>query len=191
MKPNLCEYCKMMDEHDIQAVYSGPLWANGVDNMAEMLIKRLELDEIPFHASQAVFSVFIEQVSNMMLYSAQRETKADAQGNPQKVTKGIVVMGARGTEYFIQTGNLVTNRNAEILKTRIDYLNRLDKKQLRAYHKEQLMEENENEESRGAGLGLIIVARRATAPIAYEFKPHDEGHQYFSMYITIEQGATQ
>ncbi len=76
----------------------------------------------------------------------------------------------------------------ELIKDRIDHLNSLDKKELRKFHRERLHAENDNPESKGAGLGLIEIARRATAPITYNFEPINEDLVYFTMYVEIDQG---
>jgi hypothetical protein len=189
MKLDLRGYTRMLGENNIRVLYSGPLWANGIDGMAEMLIKRLEFDEVPFCASQAVFSVFVEQINNMMMYSAEKERKNDTDGNLTEVSKGVFVLGVHENSYFIQTGNLVTNNNAKILEERINHLNTLGKTQLRKYLKACMKADNDNPESKGAGLGLIVVARSASAPIEYEFTPYDEHLQYLSVYVKIEQGG--
>jgi hypothetical protein len=181
----------MLDNYHVKVIYSGPLWASGIDGMAEMLLKRLEFDDIPLNAFQSVFSIFVEQMNNMMMYSADKERRTNSEGNPLEISKGIFILGVQDTEYFIQCGNVVTNYSAEILKTRIDYLNTLDKKGLRQYYKQQMHAENSNLESKGAGVGLIEIARRASAPIDYEFEPYGNGLQYFTIYITVQQGGKQ
>jgi hypothetical protein len=191
MKFNIRQYGKMLDSNHIKVIYSGPVWANGIDGMAEMLLKRLEFDDIPLNASQSVFSIFVEQMNNMMMYSADKEHRTNSEGNPLEISKGIFILGVQDTEYFIQCGNVVTNYSAEILKTRIDYLNTLDKKGLRQYYKQQMHAENSNLESKGAGVGLIEIARRASAPIDYEFEPYSDGLQYFTIYNTVQQGGKQ
>jgi len=191
MKFNIHDYSKMLEDNNIQVIYSGPIWTSGIDGLAEMMIKRLEFDDLPFTSSQAVFSIFVEQINNMMMYSADKDYKNDEDGNSQKISKGVFILGVQGTTYFIQSGNLVTNYSAEVLKERIDYLNTLDKKELRLYHKERLKAENDNLESRGAGIGLIEIARRSSSPIIYEFLPYDDERQYFSMYITVDQGGKE
>jgi coenzyme F420-reducing hydrogenase delta subunit len=168
-------------------IYSGPIWANGIDGMAELLTKRLEFDEMPLSASQSVFSIFVEQMNNVMMYSAEKERHM-AGGRAREVSKGVFIMGVQGDRYFVQSGNMVTDRNAEILKTRIDHLNTLDKKQLRRYYRQQ-MYADENSESGGAGIGLIEIARRAAGPIEYEFDPCGDGLQYFTMFATVQQGG--
>jgi hypothetical protein len=188
MEINLREYSETLKEHNVYVVYNGPIWANGIDGIAELLIKRLEFDDLSLSASQSVFSVFVEQINNMMMYSAEKDIRSDNAGNQTEIKKGIFVLGIKNSEYFVRTGNYITDKNAEILKKRIDHLNSLDKKELRKYHKQQLHAENDNDESKGAGIGLTEIARRASDPIKYVFEPSGGGLQYFSMYITIRQG---
>ena len=191
MKFNIHEYSKMLEDNNIQVIYSGPIWTNGIDGLAEMMIKRLEFDDLPLTSSQAVFSIFIEQINNMMMYSAEKDIKNDEEGKPIEISKGVFILGIQGTTYFIQSGNLVTKYSAGILKERIDHLNTLDKKELRKYHRERLKAENDNPESQGAGIGLIEIARRSSSAIEYEFLPYDDERQYFTMYITVNQGGKE
>jgi len=191
MKMDIEQYNEMLDRNNIRVIYSGPIWSDGIDGMAEMMKKRLEFDDVPYSASKSVFSIFVEQINNMMMYSAEKEQKLNDVSASKEITKGVFVLGLQGDTYFVQTGNLVTNNNADILKERIDYLNTLDKKQLRQYHKERLNSENDNPESKGAGIGLIEVARRSASPIEYTFKPRSDEMQYFTMYLTVSQGGKQ
>jgi hypothetical protein len=176
----------MLDENNIYVSYSGPIWAKGIDGMAEMILKRFEYDEIPLNASQSVFSIFVEQINNMMMYSAEKEPRRSAEGVVTHVSKGVFILGIKKNTYYIQTGNWVTDHSAHIIKTRIDHLNTLDKKEKRKFYKQQIHAENENCESMGAGVGLIEIARRATAPIEYSFEPNGDGKQYFTLNIVVE-----
>jgi len=186
MKFDILKYNKMMMENNITIIYSGPIWAEGLDGLAATLQNRLELDDMPLNAAQSVFSIFIEQITNIMMYSAEKQTFDHPTDHKHlEVAKGVFILGAQGKTYFIQSGNVVTNINAEILKSRIDQLNSLDKKELRQLYKDQVKAENTNAESKGAGLGLIEIARRATSKIDYEFIPYGEGLSYFTMYVTI------
>jgi hypothetical protein len=189
MKINLRQYGKILEENGIRIIYSGPIWSNGIDGMAEIMLKRLEFDEMPLSASQAVFSIFVEQINNVMMYSDEKEQKNSSEGQAQEISGGIFIMGVQDDTYFVQSGNVVTDGNAEILKNRMDYLNTLDKKELRQYYKQQMNAENDNPESKGAGIGLTEIARRASGQIEYEFEPCGEGRQYFTMYATVQQGG--
>jgi hypothetical protein len=183
MKFNILEYNKLFAEHNISIIYSGPLWAEGIDGMAEFLQKRLDMDDMSLSASQAVFSVFVEQMNNMLMYSAEKEKHPETKA--LEMSSGTFVLGNDDKSYYVQTGNVIKNSSVGLLKERIDYLNTLDKKELRELYKEQMKAENDNPESRGAGLGLTEIARRATSKIEYEFTPYGEGLSYFSMYVTV------
>ena len=176
---NMLEYCKMLEKNNLSIIYSGPLWDGGIEGIAEVLKKRMVFDELTLSASQAVFSVFVEQVNNMLMYSKDRD---DATPD---VPKGSFILGKEGKTYFLQSGNAMKKENEAFVRDRIDYLNTLDKKELRQYYKEMIKKENAGPESRGAGLGLIEIARRASSPIKYEFTPLDEKLCFFTMYVEI------
>jgi len=89
--------------------------------------------------------------------------------------------------FFVQTKNAVKNESMAFLTGKINHLNSLDKNELRQYYKEKMRSDNDNPESQGAGLGLIEIARRATAPIEYAFTPLSEGFSFFTMYVEITQ----
>jgi len=185
MKFNILEYSKLLAEFNISIIYSGPLWAEGIDGMAEFLQKRLDMDDMPLNASQAVFSVFVEQMNNMLMYSAEKEKHERPETKPAETSSGVFVLGSCDKSYYVQTGNVIKNSSVGLLKERIDFLNTLDKKELRQLYKEQMKTDNDNPESRGAGLGLTEIARRATSKIEYEFIPYGEGLSYFTMYVTV------
>jgi hypothetical protein len=145
---------------------------------------------MPLSASQAVFSIFVEQINNMMMHSAEKEEKHTNEGETLEVSKGIFILGVQDDHYFVQSGNVVSEKNAEILKTRLDYLNTLDKKELRQYYRQQMYADVDGE-SGGAGIGLIEIARRAAGPVEYEFESCDDGLLYFTMFATVKQGGKE
>jgi len=185
MNLNIPEYVKMLAQHNITVMYSGPVWAGGLDGLSNMLQRRLDLEDLPLESSQSVFSVFVEQMNNMLMYSAEKEPFTRESGEQLEVSKGTFILGVKGKTHFVYTGNVVSGSSAAILKERIDHLNNLEGKELRKYYRERLNAENDNPESKGAGLGLIEIARRASSKIAYDISEHDSGNKYFTMYVEI------
>jgi len=188
---DMSEYAGVVEKLNIKVIYSGPMWEDGIKGLADMVKTHLSHDQLPGSASKAIFSVFVEQVTNMLMHSAEKEQYSQ----PPKyeivdVSIGTVIMGnkpdKRGT-FFVQTKNAVKDESIKFLRERIDYLNSLDKEGLRQFHKEMIRSGNTNPESHGAGLGLIEIARRATAPIGYSFEPISEGLSFFTMYVEIIQ----
>lgn len=182
---DMLDYCKMLQKNHLSIIYSGPLWAEGVEGIAETLKKRLAYDELPLPSSQAVFSVFVEQMNNMLMYSTEKEISETPDDKLLETPKGAFVLGVHERVYFLQSGNVMKSEKVEDVRTCIDFLNSLDKKGLRQYYKEKIKTENTNPESRGAGLGLIEIAKRASSKIEYDFTPLEDNMTFFSMYVEI------
>jgi len=184
---DMIEYTDMMNNLDIDIVYSGPMWKDGIKGIADMVENRLKIDGLPESAALAIFSVFVEQLTNVLMYSAEKKYYTTNENKTVEVATGMLVLGQKGTTYFIQTGNLIKTESTGRIKNNIDHLNSLDKKELRKLYKERLKAENDNPESKGAGLGLIEIARRTTAPIGYKFEQKNGEFSYFTMYVEIGQ----
>jgi len=182
---DMMEHHKMLRTHKITLVYSGPLWAECIGGVAGTLKKRMEFDELPLETSQEVFSVFVEQMNNMLMYSAEKAQFESPDESHSETPKGTFILGTVGKAYYIQTGNIMKNHTVESVKRRIDYLNTLDKMELRQHYKEQMKLDSSDPESKGAGLGLIEIARRISSKIEYKFTPYDDDYTFFSMYVTI------
>ena len=165
--------------------YCGPLWEDGVKGLAEMVRIHVESENLPVTSAKSVFSVFVEQVTNMSMYSAEKKIF------PRDISVGALIFSQNENLFFVQTKNIIKNEHIQLVKGRIDHLNTLDKKDLRKYYKECLRSDNDNPESKGAGLGLIEIARRVTAPIAYKFEPAGENTSHFTMYSEISQLAKE
>ncbi|MEA5059277.1 MAG: SiaB family protein kinase [Candidatus Pelethousia sp.] len=186
MIPNMLAYYKMISDNHVSIIYNGPIWADGVEGISQTLRKRLEIDELPLSISQSVFSIFIEQMYNVLHYSADTSlVSSEVLGKEFQVASGVFFLGARDGKYFIQCGNKVCDEHTVLIKERIDFLNTLDKPELRKYYKERIRAENVNPQSKGAGVGLIEIARRASSKIEYEFTPLEDGYSFFTMFVTV------
>jgi len=181
MITNMLEYYNMTKKFDVDLIYSGALWADGIEGLGTTLRKHMEFEHLSLSASHSVFSVFVEQMNNMLMYAVERE---EVEGHPN-VPKGVFVLASKDKVYYAQSGNVMRAESAELVRNRIDHLNTMDKPTLRKYYKEQIRNEDTNPESKGAGIGLIEIAKRASAPIEYIFTPYNEGLVFFAMSVTI------
>jgi len=187
MNPDFSEYKKAFaDEHTVLS-YNGPLWSTGIYGIAEMFRQYLDLDGQPSNTSLAIFAVFIEQLNNMMMHSAERVRISHPDGEHSESPKGSFLLGNKDGVYFLYSGNYVTSENADILKERINSLNQTEKKELMKGYKFEARNDDENEssDSKGAGIGLYEIALRASSKIEYEITTHQNGKLYFNMYVTV------
>ena len=188
---DMLDWHKMLNDRNITLLYSGPLWSQGISEIAGTLKNRLEFDGMTLYASQEIYSVFIEQMNNMLMYSAEKTRFKIADGKNNESPKGTFIVGSTGEgekNYFIQTGNFMESKNVEYLKNKIDHINTLDKNDLHKYFKEQMKLKDSNLQSKGCGLGFIEIARRTSSKMEYSFIPYKGDIVFFILYVTIGGG---
>ncbi len=82
--------------------------------------------------------------------------------------------------------NIIDNFEVDNLKSKLDYLSKLEKSDLDREFKKQAIANEKNFESDGnAGLGLIEIARNASKKLEYFFSKVSESHTEFELHICI------
>ena len=79
---------------------------------------------------------------------------------------------------------MIENDKVERLRKKLTKLQKMDKEELKQYYREQRKKEPEAE-SKGAGLGFIEMAKRASRPIEFEFEQIDAKRSFFSLKTVI------
>ena len=168
--------------------YSGYVTEPVLSGVGEALKQKLAIDDADTKTLRSVFAVFVEQMQNIIRYSAE---KAQASLPPAADTRalreiryGILTIGREGRDYVVCAGNLVERADVPRLHARLSRIREMSKDELKALYKEQLRAEPE-EGSKGAGLGFMEIARRASKPIEFDFTDVDEHHAFFALKATI------
>ncbi|MBL6958440.1 MAG: hypothetical protein ISR52_05620 [Rhodospirillales bacterium] len=141
--------------------------------------RKLELEHTDRQTAKGVFSIFVEQVQNVIRYSAEREG-GEVEDDPAEIRYGVLTVGRKDDQYFVACGNLINNHDVDRLKKSLKQIKELDKEGLRALYKETLKGETP-EGSKGAGVGFIDIARRATNGFDYDFMDMDDDRSYFCL----------
>ncbi len=105
-------------------------------------------------------------------------------GRKVELGSGTITVGHEGDKFFIVCSNTVDAADVTMLKERLEVLKMLDKDGLKAYYKEKLREEPEAQ-SKGATIGLIEIARRASEPIEFDFEAIDNERSFFCLKAYI------
>lgn len=126
-----------------------------------------------------MFAVFIEMAQNILHYSAERYL-----GNGGGV--GIVMLNEEPTKFSLNSGNLIKNSKVEKIKSNIEKINSLNKEELKKLYKERIKEDRP-EDSRGAGLGFIDIARKSDGPITFKIDPVDAEHSFLTLSVYFEK----
>ena len=170
---------KMLAQQHISLCYSGYLSEEVLAGLADALRSKMAADNQDENVRKRVFSVFIEQVQNVMRYSADR--LEDTDGTDHRF--GIVTFGVHD-KFFVLTGNRMLTTDAERLRAKLEEIRNLNKEDLRAYYREQLNAPQE-EGDKSAGLGLIEIARRVSQPFEFDFILLDDDTSFFCLKAYI------
>ena len=126
-----------------------------------------------------VFSVYIEMSQNIRHYSAARGYREP------EATATVVIAETADGHYVVSAGNVVELADGEALLERVTGLAMLDKQQLKQLYKDQLRQPRLEGATSGAGLGLIDVARKTTAPLQCSLDPLNAGQVFLTIRATI------
>ena len=162
--------------------FSGYISEGVLFSLGQALRQKMALEERDTNVIKRVFSVFVEQVQNVLRYSVER-VEGEVDG-PVEMSSGLIGVGRQDDSFFVVCGNVIAAEAVAGLRDRLDHLAALDQKGLRTYYKEKLREPPE-EESKGASLGLIEIARRASQPIEYDFLTLEGGQAFFCLKAYI------
>lgn len=173
---------KSLDEKGIIVSFSGFVSEGILFSLGEALKQKMTLDETDMNTAKKVFSVFVEQVQNVIRYSSER-LDGDSERKVE-LGSGTITVGRDENKFFIVCSNTVDAVDVVVLGERLKFLQVLDKDELKAYYKEKLREEPEAQ-SKGATIGLIEIARRASEPIEFDFEPIDEKRSFFCLKAYI------
>ena len=179
---DMFQFYEAMKKDKIIFCFSGPTSQGVVEGIGEALRQKMELETKTQRLAGHVFSIFVEQMQNVLHYSAEK-----AGGDPRgDLSHGILVVGRLDSgEFYISTGNYVHKDDTERIVALLDKMKDMDKAELKAFYKEERRRER-REGSKGAGLGMIETARKATRPLEYTLSPSDDGnHDFISIKAVI------
>ena len=154
--------------------FSGPTTQGVLESIGDALRRRMGCENADTNTTQRVFAIFVEQVQNIIHYSA------DCGPCAEDLRCGVVVVGNADGKFFVICGNKIERGHQQHMETRLKQVQGMDKAQLKALYKE-LRRQDPEEGSMGAGLGLVDMARRASEPLEYHMLPLSEHHAFFSI----------
>jgi hypothetical protein len=176
---NLYDYKKELEEDGIIFSFSGPMNHEVIEGMGRAIrLKIVEEEGGDRNAALKVFATFVEQVENVIHYSIEKKPIES------ELSFGMIVVGKMDNCFFISGGNKIATEEVEKLENYLSELSKMNKGELKTYYKERRRASREHN-SKGAGIGFIEMARKASKPIEYNFQKIDEQYSFFTINIII------
>ncbi|ACV64935.1 conserved hypothetical protein [Desulfofarcimen acetoxidans DSM 771] len=161
--------------------FSGRFSQGIIEELGDAIRKYMEVEDKPRNSIYNVFAVFVEQTHNIKNYVAEQECSPYYE---QIANSGIITIGKTDNRYYVCSGNLIQHKDAGILSSRIDKLIDLDKNELKKLYKEEIKKDLPPG-SKGAGVGLIDIARKTSQRIEYSILKLDDNLSFFSIKVQV------
>jgi hypothetical protein len=162
---------------DVKLIYEGEINHEIMKVFTSLTENGLKAEE--FKGQKKVFNVMVECLQNISKHSDCIEgIKQENIGN------GIFLISNNDRELTIVTGNTLRKEKEAFLTEKIDYINSLNKEELRDYYK-KVLKENTISDKGGAGLGFIDIARKTQNKLSYTFNPINDQFSFFIMSAKI------
>ncbi|NJL12250.1 MAG: hypothetical protein HC913_04105 [Microscillaceae bacterium] len=172
---NFFEYHSQISRENILLSYKGPLTDVLLSEFSRDIRKKLLEDP---GAGKKVFSIFMELAQNVLFYSKE----VNHFGNHDKV--GTLVILHDDPFYRVITGNLIYCEDVSRLMDKFETIKNLDREALREY--KRALRNNPNEqESRGAGIGLVQAALTSDNQIECKIKELNDDFAFFFVLVKI------
>lgn len=178
--------------HDLHSqgitfAYCGYVTENILSGVGDALKQKLKSQDADTRTIRSVFAVFVEQMQNIIRYSVEQLPPANPTGEQPDADEpryGILTIGQEGEDYVVYSGNLIAVEDKQRLQERLSKLQTQTRDELKMAYKEQLRA-GPDDFSKGAGIGFIEIARRASKPIEFDFMQIDDKYSFFTFKATI------
>jgi hypothetical protein len=158
--------------------YSGYLTEAILESIGTAMRLTLEVDTADRKLARSLFSVFVEQVQNVVRYSAEVEV-VDGEG-PAELRYGLLAVGRDADGHFVTVGNLMLTTDVPRLRDDLSEIQKLDRQALTTRYRE-ILKAPPPEGSKGAGAGFTHIARLATRGIEFGFVEVKNGLSFFAI----------
>lgn len=165
--------------------YSGYLSQAILQATVEAVKLRLETAGQNSGVRRRVLSSLIEMGQNIVHYSA--DCLSDPTQAADEMRFGTIAIVREGDRYVVSCSNPIEATAYVRLEPKIALLSRMNLDEIKAAYRATLRAEEGEEGSKGAGLGLLTLARDASDALSYRFTDHPGSAdlKIFELTVTI------
>jgi hypothetical protein len=169
---------RLMSENNIYLIWSGHVSADVEREVLSFAETRLVEEDVELNLRRRVFSVLVEILENLSKYSPGKEPEKEF-GMP------IAMIRYDDSVYSLTTGNLIENKNIEVLKGKIEIINKHDKVGLKELFRNSISGLTVKSETTGT-MGLIDMARKSGSKLDYQFENINDLYSYFMLTVKVD-----
>jgi hypothetical protein len=147
----------------------------------DTVTKQFEQSHVDKKIYKSLIIIAIEQVQNIMNYSQELSSASPNQCS----SLGMIALGfdAATKRYYVNGSNEIKKEDQAKITNKIEHINALDSKEQRRLLREKL-KSGEDAHHKGAGVGFVEMAKRASGALEYSFEEIDS-KVYFNILAYV------
>jgi hypothetical protein len=152
------------------------------------LQQRLEDRGVPRKLRPRLFNAFVELAQNVLHYAWPTAEESVSPGS----RPGEIALGESGDGWWVACANPIRQEHAARVTGRLGAIQAMSPQEIHAALRAQLdREEHEatDDVSRGAGLGLLTIARAAAAPLEWSLESRADGALWLYVCARFAAGS--
>ncbi|QIM50572.1 hypothetical protein G9Q38_13190 [Pusillimonas sp. DMV24BSW_D] len=178
-------FCECAQDRNVIFYYEGYFSQTIIAAVSDAVKMRTEQVGAANTTRRKLFSSFIEMTQNIIHYSVDAYVTQDNRQFNNEVRHGSICISTQAGRFYLHCANPVNAAVAHQLQQKLEHLRSLTIDDIKREYKRTLRSETPDD-SKGAGLGLLTVARDASAPLEFEFTPiENSDHMLFYLKATI------
>jgi hypothetical protein len=174
---NLYKAYQDTKDHKILISFKGAISQEVVTEFGSMIRSSLSTET----NTKKIFAVFIELAQNIVRYSIEKDVGPDGESGV-----GIILLREKKDYFYLSSGNMVKNETVQKVKERCDVVNNMNKEQLKSYYQEKIRNPPEAG-SKGAGIGLIDIARKTDGPLECLISQVDDMNSFLTLTVSFKK----
>ncbi|MDD4732067.1 MAG: SiaB family protein kinase [Desulfovibrio sp.] len=185
MQRTLLREYEAMQRENLILSFDGPVSQGVVEELGGLMREKIRAEAAEGRLAHRVFAILVEQMQNIARYSVER---VRLEGGPDRkdcleMARGRVVVGREPDgRYFVACGNCIASVDGERIARRLSEVQSMSREELKDHYK-RMRRLGPDPDSKGAGLGFIEMARKATGPMDFSVEPVDPRTSFFSMKV--------
>jgi hypothetical protein len=172
------EIHKSMATNNIILIYEGEFSQDITKSMLNMAELNLTLVDAENSIKKKVFNIMVECLQNIVKHTEEVKEASDMKHI------AIFMIGKENDDYVIKSGNAIRKERVDTLKDKLDQINSLDTEGLKELYKDVIKTVPFNQD-KGAGLGLIDIARKSGKKLEYAFDYLDNDFAFFALQTSV------
>jgi hypothetical protein len=174
---------KTMVERSLILVYEGEFTQEITKSVLAMAERNLDSMGEDSSIKRKVFNIMVECLQNIVKHAE------DTTGVRDLKSSSIFMIGREADDYLIVSGNPIRANRIDMLRTKLEEINSLDKDGLKNLYKE-IIKNGDLSQKGGAGLGFVDMARKSGQKLEFDFAHIADDVHFFSLCTTISRTKT-